>query len=190
MDVLVRARHNRLLGKGRLELFERIRAKSARAKLKIDVARSSARRSARKQKAKRLRKARYASAELRWRSVQVRDPKGRQEPVRLQLVHVWKRSDPGRSKALEWYLLTTLEVTSSADAERVLEWYGLRWRIEDWHRILKTGSKAEYLGQRKGERIQRAVTIKAVFARLAAMPLQGRETPELPAEVIRSCKCG
>ncbi len=185
VDLLVRARHNRSRGKGRLKLFDRIRAQAAQAKLKIDVARSSARRSTRNQKAKRLRKARQATAELRWRSVQVRDPNGRREPVRLQLVHVWERSDPGDSKPLEWYLLTTLEVTSSADAERVLDWYGLRWRIEDWHRILKTGCKAQYLGHRTGERIQRAVTIKAVIAwRLQAMTLLGRETPELPAETF------
>lgn len=67
----------------------------------------------------------------------------------------------------------------------MLDWYGLRWRIEDWHRILKTGCKAEYLGHRKGERIQQAVTIKAVIAwRLAARTLLGRETPELPAGVF------
>ena len=45
--------------------------------------------------------------------------------------------------------------------------------------------KVECLGHRTGERIERAVTIKAVIAwRLAAMTLLGRETPELAAEVF------
>ena len=67
----------------------------------------------------------------------------------------------------------------------MLHWYGLRWRIEDWHRILKSGCKAEYLGHRTGQRIERAVTIKAVIAwRLAAMTLLGRETPEMPAKAL------
>ena len=67
----------------------------------------------------------------------------------------------------------------------MLEWYRLRWRIEDWHRILKSGCKVEYLGHRTAERIERAVTIKPVIAwRLAAMTLLGRETPELPAAVF------
>ena len=88
---------------------------------------------------------------------------------------------------LEWYLLTSLEVGCKQDAERILDWYGLRWRIEDWHRILKAGCKVEHLGHRKGERIEWAVTIKGVIAwRLAAMTLLGRETPELPAEVFRT----
>ncbi len=53
-----------------------------------------------------------------------------------------------------------------------MEWYRLRWRIEDWHRVLKAGCKVEYLGHRRGERIERAVTINAVIAwRLAVLTL-------------------
>ena len=47
------------------------------------------------------------------------------------------------------------------------------------------GCKVEYLGNRTGQRIERAVTIKPVIAwRLAAMTLLGHETPELPMEVF------
>ena len=106
-------------------------------------------------------------------------------PLRLQLVHVWERSAGEGVEPLEWFLLTSLPVGSQAQAEQVLQWYRLRWRIEDWHRILKSGCKVEYLGHRTGERIERAVTIKAVIAwRLAATTLFGRETPELPATVF------
>ena len=74
---------------------------------------------------------------------------------------------------------------SAAREERVLEWYKLRWRIEDWHRVLKSGCKVEYLGHRQGERIERAVTINAVIAwRLTLMTLLGRDTPELPADTL------
>ena len=68
-----------------------------------------------------------------------------------------------------------------------MEQHRLRWRIEDWHRILKSGCKVEFLGHRTGERIERAVTINAVIAwRLAAMTLTGRETPELPPDILFS----
>lgn len=185
VDLLVRAKCNRSQGKGRPKLFDRIRSQKAQGELQIEVQRSSARRSTRKQKAKQLRKARTAKAELRWKTVELRDPSGKKAPVRLQLVHVSEQSAPEGSEALEWFLLTTVEVESVADAERVLHWYRLRWRIEDWHRILKSGCKVEYLGHRTGQRIERAVTIKAVIAwRLAAMTLLGRETPELPAAVF------
>ena len=64
-------------------------------------------------------------------------------------------------------------------AERMLNWYRLRWRIEDWHRVLKSGCKVEQLGHRREERIERAVAIRAVIAwRLTALTLLGRETPD------------
>ncbi len=99
-------------------------------------------------------------------------------------MHLWERSPAPGGEALEWFLLTTLQVSSLADAERALRWYRLRWRIEDWHRILKSGCQVESLGHRTSQRLMRAVTIKAVIAwRLALMTLLGRTTPEMPASV-------
>ncbi len=81
--------------------------------------------------------------------------------------------------------MTSLPVETPKDARRILRWYALRQWIEDWHRILKSGCKAEHLNHQEGERIERAVTVKAVIAwRLHAMVMLGRETPELPADVL------
>ena len=185
VDLLVRAKRNRTQGPGQPKLFDRMRAQPAQGELQIEVERSSARRSTRNQAACKLREAHTATAQLRWKTVELRGPSGAEAPLRLQLVHVCEESAPAGGEALGWFLLTTLEVATLAHAERVLQWYRLRWRIEDWHRILKSGCKVQYLGHRTGERIERAVTIKAVIAwRLAAMTLLGRETPELPAQVF------
>ena len=184
VDLLVRAQHSRSLGPGRPKLLGQLRSQPAQGQLRIQVQRSSARRGTRRQRARPLRAARTAQAELRWQTVELEGPSRREGPLRLQLVHVWERSAPEGVEALEWFLLTSLPVGSQAEAEQVLEWYRLRWRIEDWHRILKAGCKVECLGHRTVERIERAVTIKAVIAwRLAALTLLGRETPELPAAV-------
>ena len=185
VELLVRAKHNRSLGKDVPKLFEHMRAQPVGGQLEIKVQRSSARRGTRRQSASALRAARTAQAELRWQTVELPAPARGEAALRMQLVHVWERAAPEGVEALEWFLLTTLPVASLADAEQVLEWYRLRWRIEDWHRMLKSGCKVEYLGHRTGQRIERAVTIKAVIAwRLAAMTLLGRETPELPSEVF------
>ena len=104
---------------------------------------------------------------------------------KLRLVHVREQTQPEGAERLEWFLLTTLAVQTQQKAERVLEWYKLRWRIEDWYRVLKSGCKVEYLGHRQGERIERAVTINAVIAwRLTLMTLLGRNTPELSADTL------
>ena len=50
------------------------------------------------------------------------------------------------------------------------------------HRVLKTGYQVVQLQHRRGERIERAVTLSAVITwRLMVMALLGRQTPELPA---------
>ena len=185
VDLLVRAKHNRSQGKGVPKLFDAVRAQEAQARMEIHVGRLSARRGSRGQKGSEARAERVAQVGLRWKGVELRAPEGGEAGVKLNLVHVLEETEPEGAERLEWFLLTTLGVETRQEAERVLEWYRLRWRIEDWHRVLKAGCKVEYLGHRTGERIERAVTIKAVIAwRLTAMTLLGRDTPELPPETL------
>jgi len=40
-------------------------------------------------------------------------------------------------------LLTSECVTTQQEAEQILRWYTYRWRIEEYHKILKSGCKAE-----------------------------------------------
>jgi len=68
-----------------------------------------------------------------------------------------------------------------------VKWYCLRWRIEDWHRVLKSGCKVKELANKTAERLERVLAINQVIAwRIMLMTLLGRETPELPAEVLFS----
>ena len=185
VDLLVRAKHNRSRGKGQPKLFDWVRDEPVRGQLRIHVARLSARVATRQQKEREERAERVASVDLRWQGVELRDPNRRGETLQLNLVHVREEPQPQGAERLEWFLLTTLGVETQRQAEQVLEWYGLRWRIEDWHRVLKTGCKVQQLAHRRAERIERAVTINALIAwRLTAMTLMGRDTPELPAETL------
>ncbi|MFH1763090.1 MAG: transposase [Gemmatimonadota bacterium] len=103
------------------------------------------------------------------------------------MVHALEEKPPPDTKAVEWFLLTTLRITSIEHAEQCLRWYRLRWRIEDWHRVLKSGCRIEDLAHKTAERLRRAIAINLVIAwRIMLMTLLGRETPELPAEVLFS----
>ncbi len=203
VEVVVRAKHDRVLETKRVRcdgrrlrqsvrLFDKVRSASVGGELEIHIGHQSARRATGSQKARKGSKKRTAQVELRWRAVELPVPETARRlqgevPVRLNAVHVLEPSPPPGEEPLEWLLLTTLPVESFEQAERVIERYRLRWRIEDWHRVLKHGCKVEYLAHQSGDRIERAVTIKAVIAwRLAAMVLLGRETPELPPEVLFS----
>jgi hypothetical protein len=84
-------------------------------------------------------------------------------------------------------LLTTCEITTTEQAQERLRWYCLRWRIEDWHRVLKSGCRIEALQHKTAERLKRAIAINLVIAwRIMLMTLLGRSCPDLPAELLFS----
>lgn len=188
VHLLVRAKHNRRTTEAH-SLFAAVRAEEVRGRLAIHVGRQSARPKKSKQKARPKRKERTAEVALRYRKVELRPPPYHKdkEPLALWILHVGEKDPPAGAKPLEWFLLTTLEIASPEDAERLVGWYCLRWRIEDWHRVLKTGCKIEELGHHSAERLKRAVAINAVIAwRIMLLTLLGREVPDLPAEVFFS----
>ena len=89
------------------------------------------------------------------------------------------RKLPLGAERREWFLLTTLPVENVGDAECILTWYGLHWRIEDYFRVLKTGCQG--LQNRMAERLQRtAAIVIAWYAHL------GRELPNLSPGLLFS----
>jgi len=57
-------------------------------------------------------------------------------PIKIGIVHVKEDNPPENVESVEWFLLTTLDVQSVKTAINCVKWYCLRWRIEDWHRVL------------------------------------------------------
>ena len=191
--LLIRACHNRSLGDGLPKLFEHLRRQPARAFLRIGVDRLSARNSTRGQKASQGRKARNATVALRWTRVELPVPKASRsrlgtEAETLNAVDVFKTEAPrDGSDPVSWRLLTTLRVETEGDARRVIELYALRWRIEDWHRILKSGCKIGRRAHQSAGRMERAIAINAVIAwRIAALTQLGQTRPDLPPETAFS----
>jgi hypothetical protein len=195
VDILVRAKHNRRLPNGddeklRTKLFDSLRTAPVKGRMQLSVARKSVRHKRSGQQAHPGRKARTATVDLRYRQVTFTSTLAEHagiEPTTLTVVHVREESPPEGATRLEWFLLTTLAVESDDQAQQILKWYCLRWRIEDWHRVLKTGCKVEDLAHHSAERIQRASAIRMVIAwRIMLMTLLGRETNDLPADILFS----
>ncbi|MCY4289179.1 MAG: hypothetical protein OXC63_11360 [Aestuariivita sp.] len=104
------------------------------------------------------------------------------DPVTVTAVHVIEPDPPTGVEPVEWRLLTTLPVMKWSEAMAVLDFCALRWRIEDWRPILKSGCEVEKIAHRTAERIKRAVTLNAVIAwRLSVLTLLGRATPAVKA---------
>ena len=182
VELLVRAKTNRVLGKDDADKLK-VRKSPVQGKRVIEIKRLSARVKASKQAAKAVRQARQAAVALRY--LKVRLPTKGKDPVEMTIVHIREENPPSDDKRLEWFLLTTLPVENADDAERILTWYGLRWRIED--RVLKSGCRIEELENRTAERLQRAAAINMVIAwRIHLMARLGRELPDLPPEILFS----
>jgi hypothetical protein len=188
VELLVRAKHDRATGE-ELNLFESVRHSPMQSQLHIPVPRQSSRAKKSKQKARVGHEQRTAHVELRWREVEFPSASNRPEKkaITLRVVHVLETSPPLDAEPVEWFLLTTCEITTTEQAQECLRWYCLRWRIEDWHRVLKSGCRIEALQHKTAERLKRAIAINLVIAwRIMLMTLLGRAGPDLPAELLFS----
>jgi hypothetical protein len=188
VDLLIRAKHDRLT-QGPLTLFDKVRSSPVKSRLAIAVPRQSTRAKKSKQKARVGHPRRTAQLQLRYREVELPAPKHHpgKSPIRLWVVHVREVRPPRGVTPLEWFLLSTREITTVEQAQQCLRWYCLRWRIEDWHRVLKSGCRVETLQHKTAARLKRAIAFNLVIAwRIMLLTLLGRHSPELPADILFS----
>jgi len=186
-QLLIRAKHNRQTTAADTKLFDGVRATEPRLRLQLHMDRQSARPKKSKQKPRPKRAERTAEMTLRYQQVELPAPRhlDHKEPIPLWVVHLVEEQPPAGVAPVEWFLLTTMEITSPEQAERLLGRYCLRWRIEDWHRVLKSGCGIEDLRNETADRLKRAVAMYLVIAwRVMLMTLLGREVPDLPAQVL------
>jgi hypothetical protein len=106
-------------------------------------------------------------------------------PLRVGVVELREVSPPAGQKAIRWVLYTDTPITSLKQAEVAIEDYEQRWRIEEFHKALKTGCRVEYRQLQTGERLERMVAVSSVVAtRLLQLKTAARETPERPAREL------
>jgi hypothetical protein len=92
---------------------------------------------------------------------------------------------PTGVEPLEWLLLTTTAVPTVERAVERVEWYGVRFGIEVWHKVLKSGCRIEARQLETGERLQRCLPLYSVLAwRSLCATLLSRALPELPCTVL------
>ena len=87
-----------------------------------------------------------AILEIRYRRVMVWPPVANQRhypELRLTVIHATERGEPAGRERIEWRLFTDLPANSPVEAIEKLDWYALRWKIETFHKNLKSGCKAE-----------------------------------------------
>lgn len=188
--LIVRADKNRRTDEG-AHLFDRVRQAEAQGELLVTIPRKSPRAPKGGKEATPARPKREARLQLRWREVKINPCRHgvscRKEPVSVGLLHARELDAHGQGKPLEWFLITTRPIAMLDDAQAVFMDYAKRWRIEDWHRILKSCCKAEEMGADDAESLRRILAVNMVIAwRVHVLVLLGREQPDLPMSVVFS----
>jgi hypothetical protein len=189
IHLLVRARHDRCLQDEPLKLFAHLEALPLMGKATISVPRQREKKGKPSQPGRIGLPARQAKIQLRWDRVTISAPKTTQTrhmpPVELWAVLLTEVDPPEGAKPLRWVLLTTVPIESRKQAMRCLRWYTRRWRIEEWHRVLKSGCRIEAHQHQSAAKLARAIAIDTVMAwRVMLLTLLGREAPDLRCDLI------
>jgi hypothetical protein len=125
-----------------------------------------------------------AILEIRYREIRVLPPIGKQKrypALTLTVIHAKERATPKNRKKIDWKLITDLTVKSREDAIEKLEWYALRWKIEMFHKILKSGCKAEESKLRTAQRLANLLAVFCILSwRVFWMTMLNRSAPAAP----------
>ena len=125
-----------------------------------------------------------AVLEIRYRKLRVLPPIGKQNrypALALTVIYAEERGTPKNRKKIDWKLITDVPVGSRTDAIEKLEWYALRWKIEVFHKILKSGCKAEESKLRTAQRLTNLISLLCILSwRVFWMTMLNRSAPHAP----------
>ena len=178
VDLLVRGQHDRVLMDGN-KLRESLESAPVGGTLVVRVPRHKEQ------------PARQAVLQLRWREVEIRPPavalKKSWPAIKLYALLVCEVGAPPGVTPIDWLLLTTWPISSLKMARRLVNWYALRWGIECWHRVLKSGCGVERRQMKHARALERALALDMIVAsRVLLLSRLGKEHPDLPADLFYS----
>jgi hypothetical protein len=127
--------------------------------------------------------ARLAKLSLRFGKVELARPRNTRDrdlpkSVTVTVVEVIERDPPRGTEPVHWRLLTTHDVTDAEAAWQIVDWYKMRWTIEQFWRLLKLqGLRLEDSQIEKADRLKKLAAIAAKAAVLTLQLLQARDGP-------------
>jgi hypothetical protein len=173
-DLLIRAAHDRNLTEGSARLWAAAQAGASLGPHRVTVGRRPGQ------------PLRTATLSVRVAAVLLAPPLHHRQRASCPSVPVWaiwaaETQPPDGGAAVQWLLLTTLPVTTLAEAATCLGWYALRWLIERYHFVLKSGCRIEALQLATAARLDRALALYSIVAwRLLWLTYLARQTPDAP----------
>jgi Transposase Tn5 dimerisation domain/Transposase DNA-binding len=179
VELLVRSYQTREAMDDSQSLRSRLRTSPVRGKVEVEVTKTP------------TQPARLATCQVYYEQVKLRPPRPRPglppdlKPVRLSAVLIREMNPPDGLEGLEWLLLTTLAVLTFEQACEIIRYYTLRWLVERFHFVLKSGCALEDRQFLTADRLQRFLALANVVAwRLLWLTYLGRGQPDLPCTAV------
>ncbi len=135
------------------------------------------------------RRPREAELSVRFRTLTAHVPRNgvhdpNLEPVELTAILAEEVSPPADGTAVRWLLLTDLPVTCFDDARECVRLYSLRWLIERYHYVLKSGCGIEDSQLRSADALECLLALYCVVAlRLLWLTYASRIDGDAPCTV-------
>ena len=103
---------------------------------------------------------------LSYQSVSIKKPRKAQGEESLDVnVIICRETNAKVAEPLCWILYTNELINSAEDALRIVRYYELRWRIEEFHKVWKSdGTDVERLRLQHPNNIKRMAVIQAFIA--------------------------
>lgn len=124
---------------------------------------------------------RNATLDIKFLTLVIRPPvdkKKRCTPMELTVIDARELAPRENTEPIVWKLLTNLPIKTLADAIEKLGWYAMRWKIETFHKILKSGCRAESSRLRTAERLVNLIAIFCIVSwRIFWMTMLQRAIP-------------
>ncbi len=130
----------------------------------------------------------HVTLQLRYSQMTVHPPIGKHKkypPLSLTVIHAWERGKPKGRKPICWKLLTNLPVENLESAIEKVDWYSQRWKMETFHKVLKSGCRAEDAKLRTAERLTNLIAVLCIVAwRLFWLTMVNRTNPKMSVDTV------
>lgn len=117
---------------------------------------------------------------VKFAAIQTLPPVGKQKrysPQSLTYIQALEIDPPAGRPPIDWKLVTNLPVK--------LEWYALRWKAEVFHKVMKSGCRAEEARLETAERLAKFLTLVAMVSwRIFFLTMSARAKPEVAPETV------
>jgi hypothetical protein len=133
--------------------------------------------------------------EIRTKRIHVLPPIGKQNrytALDLTVIYATERGAAKGRKPIEWKLMTDLPARTRSEAVEKIDWYAMRWKIEVFHKVLKSGCRAEESKLRTADRLANLMAVFCILSwRVFWLTMLNRTKPNAaPTIALTSIEVG